>query len=134
MNYYLEASIKRWSRLNYDETNNSSSLRRYRFYCSKFGRMGQWAELSTTLAPEELFVALCDEAFRIYDTDNGGEQKYHFVYVEVGGDGVEKFITVYHEYGIEYEPEWNCYNIFSYEHKNKAPFDYPKRNRDWLKI
>lgn len=87
-----------------------------------------WDSLNTI--PEQI-IQYMETVYWIYDADTCGNETLQFV---VRDSGVETYWEVEHAWWIEYEPEWDLPNEFDIKQVDSVIFEYPRINRDWLKL
>lgn len=70
--------------------------------------------------------------FYVGDADNCGDETIEFVVRQDGKP--DTFYSVYHNWWITYDPEWEIHNEIEIETINSVRFKYPTKDRDWLKL
>lgn len=87
-----------------------------------------WDGLNTI--PDQI-IQYMETVYWIYDADTCGNETLQFVVRE---NGVETYWEVEHAWWIERDPEWDLKNEFDIKQVDSVIFEYPRINRDWLKL
>lgn len=90
-----------------------------------------WREWDSEKSIPDQILHYMEDTYWVYDCDTCGDASIQFV---VRDQGVETYWQVDHAWWIEYEPEWCVQNEFDVEQISSVNFEYPRINRDWMKL
>lgn len=90
-----------------------------------------WLEWDSHTSIPDQIMEHVRRKYWVYDSDTCGSSVYQFVVRE---NGSETYWFVTHDWWIEHDPEWACVNEFDISQMLSVDFEYPRVDRDWLKL
>lgn len=99
------------------------------YYHSDIYRDLNWIE-TDEVDPKKVIEDYYRKECYVWDADICGDDEVEFAFE---CDGKVKYYKLYHEWWIEYNPDWDIINTHTITKINKPTYKFPG-NRDWLTL